>query len=523
MLQILKELVVVLVIAFVVFRLARPVVLLFISQEDFSRRRNVWFALTTVGFLSPNFWLFALIAVPLLFWSGRKDSNPAALYLFLLHVIPPIVIRVPMIGISFLLDIDFYLLLSFCVMTPAALRLFRSKGETRIRGVQAMDLCLLAYGLLTAFLFVHPEIANGTLMVPTFTDDLRRIFVFFFITVVPYFVITRSNSNRQAFSDILASFCLGCGVMAGVAMFESARHWLLYADFDDRWSAVVTFTSYLERGASLRAMASTGHPLSLGYLLAIAFGFWLYLQSHVKSKRMRLAVTVFIWLGLLAAYSRGPWIGAVCIYFVFAALRPRAISTLFKASVMAIFVAFLISLSPLRDKVVSVLPFLGGTIDSENVLYRHRLFDRALEIIGENPLLGDQDALLRMQDLRQGQGIIDLINSYLEILLSSGFVGLSLFLSFILIAVFKAWALSKQAGKIDPDFGMLGACIVACILGTLLMLENGSFGTGSERLFYVLAGLASAYAQLGRSHSGKLFVTPKSTASAARQATYDRP
>ena len=52
---------------------------------------------------------------------------------------------------------------------------------------------------------------------------------------------------------------------------------------------------------------------------------------------------------------------------------------------------------------------------------------------------------------------------------------------------------------VDPDFGMLGASLVACILGTLLMMENGSFGTGVERLYYVLAGLAAAYAHLGRS------------------------
>jgi len=497
--QILKELIVVLVIALAVFKLARPVILIFSSQQDFSRRRIVWFVLTTVAFLSPNFWLFALIAVPLLVWCGRKDSNPAALYLFLLHVIPPIAIRVPMIGISFLLDANFYLLLSFCVMTPAALRLFRSNDGTRIREFRTMDMCLFAYGLLTAFLFVHPETADGTLMSPTFTDSLRRVFVFFFITVVPYYLISRSGFNRRALLDILASYCLGCALLAAVAMFESARHWLLYAEIGERWSAVVSFTPYLERGSSLRAMASTGHPLTLGYLLAVAFGFWLYLQSHVKSKRMRLAVTAFIWLGLLAAYSRGPWIGAVCIYFVFAALRPRAVSKLFKAAAIAIVVALLISLSPLRDKVVSVLPFLGGTVDSENVLYRHRLFDRAWEIIGENPFFGDQNALLRMQDLRQGQGIIDLVNSYVEVLLSNGFVGLSLFLSFILIAALKAWSLTKEAGKIDPDLGMLGASIVSCILGTLLMMENGSFGTASERLFYVLAGLAAAYAQLGRS------------------------
>src|SRR4030081_2937190 len=118
--QNLKELIVILGIAFAIFRLARPIALLFIAKEDFYRRRNVWYVLTAVAFLSPHFWWFALIAIPVYFAVGRKDSNPSAFYLMLLHVVPMIPIEVPMVGMPYLFLIDNYLLLSFCVMTPAA-------------------------------------------------------------------------------------------------------------------------------------------------------------------------------------------------------------------------------------------------------------------------------------------------------------------------------------------------------------------------------------------------------------------
>src|SRR5580658_232168 len=193
----LKELIVVLVITLVVFRLTRPLVLIFSKEQDFARRRNVWCVLTAAAFLSPNFWIFALIAMPLLVFTGRRDSNPAALYLLLLHVVPPYTIRVPMVGISFLFDADNYLLLGFFVKTPAALRLIRDKNSNRIRGLQAMDFFLFAYGILSAFLFVHPETAAGVIMSATFSDCLRRMFLFFFVTVIPYFVISRSISDRR--------------------------------------------------------------------------------------------------------------------------------------------------------------------------------------------------------------------------------------------------------------------------------------------------------------------------------------
>jgi O-antigen ligase len=494
-----KELIVILVIAAAVFKLSKPIALLFTSEADFSRRRNVWCLLTAIAFLSPSFWIFTALAIPILVVAGGKDSNPSALYMFLLHVIPPISAAVPMVGISYLFDIDNYLLLSFCVMVPAALRLLRSKDTDRIRGLQTMDLCLFAFGLLTALMFVHPLSESGTLIPNTPTDCMRRFFVFFFNIVVPYFVISRSSNSRRSILDLLAAFTLACALLAALAIFESVRHWLLYGEMADRWGLGIKFSLYVSRGESLRAMASSGHPLALGYLLAIAFGIWLYLRSHLTSKRSRLAVTALLWLGLLAAYSRGPWIGAVCIYLAFAALSPRAFSRLLKATGVGLIVALLISLSPLRDKVVSVLPFLGGTIDSQNVAYRQRLFDRSWQLIQQSPLFGDQDALLKLQDLRQGQGIIDIVNSYLQVLLNNGFAGLSLFLSFILIGTAKAWSMSKKAASVDPDFAMLGTALVACILGTLLMMENGSFGTSVERLYYALAGLTAAYAYLGGS------------------------
>jgi O-antigen ligase len=494
-----KELIVILTIAAIVFKFAKPIALLFSTQADFSRRRNVWFALTAAAFLTPNFWLFALIAIPLLVITGRKDSNPSALYMLLLHVIPPISVTVPMVGMSFLFSVNNYLLLSFCVMVPAALRLRRSKDVGRIRGLGAMDFCLLAFGLLTVVYYVHPLNPGGELIASTATDALRRAFVFFFSIVVPYFVISRGSSSRRAILDTLATFTLSCALLAALALFESARHWLLYGEMANRWGVGITFSLYVPRGESLRAMASSGHPLALGYLLAIAFGVWLYLRSHVQSKRSQLAVTVLLWLGLLAAYSRGPWIGAVCIYLAFAALSARAFSKLFKAGGIALIAAILVTLSPLGDKIVGVLPFLGGTIDNESVLYRQRLFDRSWQLILDSPFFGDPEALLKMRDLRQGQGIVDLINSYVQVLLNNGFVGLSLFLSFIFIGLFRAWGTSKRSMTVDPDFGMLGASLVACILGTLLMMENGSFGTGVERLYYVLAALAAAYAHLGRS------------------------
>ena len=73
----LKELVIVLAIALATLACARPTMLLFSTPGDFARRRSVWLLLTVAGFLSPTFWVFVIVAAPIMIWAGleRLDSS----------------------------------------------------------------------------------------------------------------------------------------------------------------------------------------------------------------------------------------------------------------------------------------------------------------------------------------------------------------------------------------------------------------------------------------------------------------
>src|ERR1700677_5048081 len=143
MLYSMKALIVVLAISATVFHLARPIALRFMSGEDFSRRRLVWFVLTAAYFVSPNFWLYALVAVPMLVWANRKDSNSIALYLLMLHVIPPINIIIPVLGNNGLFTLDNYRLLALCVLLPATMQYRKNREQVEAGRLGAMDILLL--------------------------------------------------------------------------------------------------------------------------------------------------------------------------------------------------------------------------------------------------------------------------------------------------------------------------------------------------------------------------------------------
>jgi O-Antigen ligase len=494
-----KALIVVLALATLTFRFAKPIALKFSSESDFTLRRNVWFVLTVVAFLSPSFWLFALVAVPVLFTAGRKDSNPVAFYLLLLNVVPAVGVDIPVVGINQLFQLDIFRLLSLCVLVPVAWRHWRSKDlAATTSGFGAMDVFLLAYGTLTIVLYVPADLPGHVLLPDTFTNTLRRAFLFYVDVYVLYFVVSRTCSSRRVIVEALAAFCLSCALLAPVAIFETLRSWLLYTDMAALWSGNPGMAFYLFRGATLRAQVSTGHALALGYLLAIAFGFWLYLQSHVTSARTRVLVGLLYWLGLLAAYGRGPWIGAITIYLVFVTLGPRALSRIFRAGALAAVICGAILSTPLGDRIIRVLPFVGGSVDSGSVTYRQHLAERSWGLIMRSPFFGDQLAFRKLEDLRQGQGIIDFVNTYASVALFYGLVGLFLFLAFVVIALFRVRNLAKRAAQTDPDLALLGVNLVACMVGTLMMIAGCSLIFAIEKMFYVLGGLAAAYVGLGQ-------------------------
>jgi O-Antigen ligase len=509
-----KELIVILAIAGLTFLLAKPIALRFSADADFLRRRNVWFALTIIAFLSPNFWIFALFAVPIYIWIGRKDSNPTAAYLLLMHVVPPVSLNLPAIGASQLFSLNNYRLLSFCLLIPIALRARRSLPRDRASRSRTTDLLLLAFIIVQCARYVPPDLPNHVILQDSLTNLLRRVFLGFADILVLYYAVSRSCNDRNKIVDAQAAFCLSSGIMAVVATFEHFKGWLLYTQLAAHWDPTdATYTlSWLLRGDTwLRAQASSGHSLSLGVMLAIAFGFWLYLQARSTTLRSRLTIGVLFWLGMIATFSRGPWIGAMLIYLAYSALKPRAISRLFKAAFLMAVVLGLISLSPIGEKIMTSLHVTGGQPDAD-FIYRQRLLDRTLELVQAHPLFGDPLAMQEMEDLRQGQGIIDIVNTYIGVLLFNGWVGLVLFLGFALSALKGVVKTAKAAISSDPDGALLGFNIAASIIGILFLIADCSLMFGVEKMFYILVGLGAAYARQGNQAT-----SPVSTTSAERR------
>src|SRR5947207_2077355 len=95
----LRALVVVLVLATIVFGFAHRPACAIAGTRDFTRRRNLWYALTLVAFLSYSFWIYALIAIPLLLLAYNRETNIPALFFFVLFALPSDSVSIPGMGL----------------------------------------------------------------------------------------------------------------------------------------------------------------------------------------------------------------------------------------------------------------------------------------------------------------------------------------------------------------------------------------------------------------------------------------
>jgi O-antigen ligase len=457
-----KSMIVVLVLASFVFVALKPAFLPFMSEQDYTRRRNLWLGITLAAYLSPSIWLYVAIAVVMTVRVMRKDSNPLALYALLMVAIPPVIGDLPTFGlVGNLFNINQFRLVTLMVLVPC---LLAERGRRRLEGPlhYPTDWLLLSFLMLQILLYLE--------FVPM-SIAIRNVAFTLLDSWLPYFVLSRCLKSKEQVRDAMACFALCMVIFALPTVAEVALGTLLYANFASEWSTPNIFT-YLTRGESIRAQLASGQSIVLGYQFAIALGFWCYLQHHVPSRFYKVATGLLLALGLVMPLSRGPWVGAVAIVVVYVLSGPRALGTFVKVVLATFVLAGAISLTPWADQVVQYLPFIGN-FESETITYRQLILEVSWRIIQHSPFFGDPYAKLYMESLRTGQGIIDIVNVYVAMTLYYGFVGSGLFTGFFVLPVIALFRLAK-ARRVDDDTSRMAAVLLAAIVGAMVMIGTVS-------------------------------------------------
>lgn len=497
-----RALLVVLFLGSVVWVAARPAMVQVISPQTFASWRKLWYLTTLAWFLAGSFWIYVAILTVVLLFAGRREAHVFGLYLVLLVAAPPATAPIPGFGIvDFIFMLDHYRLLALALLLPCAWRLVQRGSTVRLLK-SPVDWLVLGYiGLNTLLAFRQGN----------FTSDARTALMLWIDFFLPYYVASRSIQDKEGLRHALAGLALAGLLLSVIGAFEVLRSWKLY-DAATASLGLHTFGVYKIRGGFVRPSATVIDSIVLGFSVVVATGAYLYLQTLVKGNTWRRLGWLLLAMGVLASLSRGPWVGGLLLLLlVFMVTSPRPIKSLFKGAVAGVAVVIAISAAPGGQKFVDLLPFVGEE-EQGNVEYRANLLTVSIPVIERNPLFGSADFINapELEVMRQGEGIIDIVNSYLGVALHAGIVGAVLFAGIFVSVLFvlrRRMRLARLAR--DADAHTMGRALFASVLAIMFIIFTVSSILIVPILYFSVIGVCCAFHFL---HESNAHANPASTA-----------
>jgi len=395
-------------------------------------QQRAWRALflsTLFVFLIP-FPVVLLVVIAFVAWfSVRSTSGSAAerlsIYGLLLIALPPVSVSLDgLVGINRLLDLGVGRVLCLVLLLPAAMSLLKEKNKKNTAGLRFLDLTILGYEFYSAVVFwLGYSEANAL--------NLMRLLVEILLdTWLPYYVFSRGIKTKDDLRLLFFCLFIAMTFAAAVAVSESVLKWHLYSGLQEfygiRWQA----SSYLYRGDALRVEAMAPQPILLAFTLMFGLGLWVWLAGGRWRKWFSWVLVSIFLMAIAATLSRGPMLATGVLLvsiFSFRFLSPKAYKLILLCLVISF---FLMKMFGADELIMGLLSDVFGKNEDDlgTIDYRRQLLDTAIELIKQSPLLGVPDYAAHMEHLRQGEGLIDLVNSYVVIALNSGLIGLVFYL-----------------------------------------------------------------------------------------------
>jgi hypothetical protein len=465
---------------FVFSRYAVPALM---TPAEFSVRSKLWVLISLAAFLSHNYWLFVLFAGLLLLALGQKDPDKVGLFMVLFLVVPPFYAMASGFGVlTHLIELNYYRVLVLVVLLPAWAS--TDTPADRKFGRSPVDWAVVGLGLLFVF---DSEGGQGL-------TYLMRQGVYWFIDMfLPYRCMTVLNRQANSVSKTMTAFVVGVMILALIGVFETLKGWLLYSSLPGAMGLHWGMGGYMMRDGAMRASATTGHAIIFGFVLVVALAFYIRTADAVQSKWLRRLGLALLVGGLIASMSRGPWVGAVAVLLVWVVFGGAFAKRLKLMLMVGLPATVAIVASPMGEKVINLIPFLGN-VHAETVTYRQDLFFVALNVIMVFPVLGPPQyfAAQQMQSMVQGEGIIDIVNSYIGIGLAHGLTGVFLFCGAFLMCGWYVVRTMRRYASSDDAFKEASA-LLAALVGVLISIATLSSLDAVPMTYWMLAGLCVAH------------------------------
>lgn len=457
------------------------------------------------GLLSPSVWLVyaaEVLAIPLL---SRSRGEAVAMYIATGLSLPGLNYELGALGIYVLL-LDKWLFAAAGLLLAVLLRPPVPGPRGRWNDLPFFLLLLLEMLQARGLSFT---VTTRALLGPTLT------------LAVPYFAISRSLLRPEDVRRLLLTIAFYAFCLSAVAVFEAKSGFLVYEAISRHYGLRGGELAYgHSRSGFLRAAGSFPESITFGIFLVLSLVATLGVRDAFRNEGRWLVALVGIGVGLLAANTRSGLLSLVVALLAFDFYRRRYASFAIKAGALAMIAAIALMASQFYSPLADMLGVNGGS--HETMDYRHQLFTRGLQEILRHPLFGmsQSDSLVALNDLRQGEGIVDIVNGYIGAGLIAGLPGMAALLGAFLLTC-AGLLRARNRLRHDARLMRLGAFAFAVISFTILTTFTGGFGGRNSIMTYVVFAFSAAIAASRRGF-GSPGAAPDSEA-AAPPAAAERP
>lgn|GEM_PF-4501553 len=474
---------------FIAFAFLTASVLLFGLFRDayYLRWGGVAVLITASAFLTGNYFVVAGLLISVAFViRNQHNADKITAWLFMLPLLPVAwSYHVPMVGVNFLLELNYPRLLALVFLAPLLLAALRKGvfkgGKNRVWFIDALVLIYFLY--ICLFEFRRESITN----------TLRYITYDFLLIALPYIVITRFIQTRNDLFKVTRALMFSAILFASLAISAEFFKWNFYSALHSLYLIELRLAGFSEfRDGILRIKATMFSPIVFGYFLLLGAGSLYAFKGYLNRKRglVMLGLLVLLLLAIFFTFSRGVWLAVVVtgLAIIYLRLLGKGVRHMFPVLLGMVAVVFY-KFSGVGEGVDTY-----GTFD-----YRAALIDASWVAFEKNPVFGSLDFRENpiFESLQQGGGFVDFVNSYLNIALDSGIVGLLLYLIIPVALLFQIYR-KLQAPWLYHDKVMkhTGIAFFAIITATMVLLLTVSSITFIPIYYWILIGVSSAWVRM---------------------------
>jgi hypothetical protein len=438
---------------------------------------GVALAMPVAAWLLPNIWLLFAAMIALVPLAARRPEQIVGVYLFSLLLLP---------GLDLTVVLGSLKLCEFGVQdglaVGAALAVVQ-RGKARRVAFGALDVpfALVMLLLVTA-------VARDT----SATNFLRVLMNGVLDFGLPYFIISRGLHTVEDGRLALVWLAAAAAILSVILTYEARGSWPLYNILYDHYG-IPTQLLVKSRGGVMRAGGPFVESTSMAMVLVFCLFATLASRPAFRSAMHYRTIVALQLLGLVAPQSRGAWIGLLLGIALMDLVRRRYGMLARRGAIVAVTMAGLVGVAQISPFVSESLGLSGGSVESAD--YRKRLLTRGLEEFWRSPITGypSPEILQRLADLRQGEGIIDFVNTYIYVMLVSGAVGLAIFLFAFGFYLRCSWAARGPMHRVGGT--ELAAFTVAGVATPMEMLFFTSFGGRPAMFVFIFFAFAAFVAR----------------------------